>query len=79
MHIEMISTSNEEVSDWLNRGKDVLVEKLVRDGVVTREQGDQINGQYMLSIQQNKRLTKKIREFLGIANEANSTIICSKL
>lgn len=78
MNIDMISTSNEEVSDWLNRGKDVLIEKLVRDGVLTQDQGEKIMREYLLTLQKNHRLSTSIRKFLGV-DDNNSTIICSKL
>lgn len=77
--LEMMTVTPEQVTDWLNRGKDVFIEKLIRDGKLTSQQGQEFMEQYLLTLQKNKTLSSSIRNFLGIDDDKNSTIICSKL
>lgn len=74
----MITTDNEEVSQWINQSKDLLVNRLVRDGVITEEKANEID-RYVVNMVRNKSLTNTIRRILKIEEDNHSTIVVSKL
>lgn len=74
----MITTDNEEVSKWMNQGKDLLISRLVCDGIITSEKAKEID-RYFISMVRNRSLTDTIRRVLNIERDEHSTIIIGKL
>lgn len=78
----MISTDNEEVSKWLNLGKDVLLDKLVKDQVLTKEQAGDISKSYLMSSIRKNHLTESIKKLWPTTKKDDDNmfvIVASKL
>ena len=81
MRVEIVQANHEEITSWLNEAKDVLLDKLEEDGVLTKDQADLIAARYFIQVFPVRSLTESIKKFLSLSSADDKALryLVSKL
>jgi hypothetical protein len=75
MNLQMFNLTSEQLTCEMNKGKELLMEQLERDGLLKAKAQD-INEYYAITLVHDNSLGSAIKKFLKIEDKGRYVVVC---